>query len=97
MERNTNQSPSQGFKIGVGCANQHKRPVWHSRPFNAPRTVNHGPSQDSLLLDTSNILSPELCFNQPLCGKLVRFRAEVGRPVSFGEGLDWPAWRGLLC
>lgn len=51
----------------------------------------------SLLLNTSSILSPELCFNLPLGGKLVRFRAEVGRPVSVGEGVDWPAWRGLLC
>lgn len=88
--------PQQGLKIGVGCANQHKRPVWHSPSSNAPRTVNPGPSQLALLLDTSNILSSELCFNLPLGGKLVSFRAEVGRPVSIGEGLGWPAWRGQL-
>lgn len=94
MERNTNQrlrALSQGLKIGVGCASQHKRPVWHSRVIKTPRTVNHGPSQVSLLLDTSNLLSSELCFNLPLCGKLVCFKANLLRPVSAGDGLDWPA------
>jgi hypothetical protein len=74
--------PQPGPKIGVGCASQHKRPVWHSRVMKTPRTVNHGPPQVSLLLDTSNILSSRLCFNLPLCGKLVCFKVSLLRPVS---------------
>lgn len=43
----------------------------HQKP---PRTVNRGPSQIALLLNTSNILSTGLRFNLPLCGKLACFK-----------------------
>ena len=73
----------------MGCANQQKRPACGTRAQSRLRglTVNHGLSQVPSLLDTSNILSTESCFNLPLCGKLACFKPNL--VVLSALGKDW--------
>lgn len=78
-----------GLAIGVGCANQQKRPVWHSRSIKASEDCKPWTVADCVAAEDVEHPVDRFAFRTVTLRQAGLFQAELTHPVSVGEEMGW--------